>query len=174
MLIVTDQCGLFYEGCDIMDKIGEYILCITAAAIICAIIKSIIDPSTPFGKIIKIICGVFMAVTLLSPLTGIELNFITDYLQEYDRISASAMSDGTQLAYNELSGIIKQQVQTYILDKALDLGLDVDVEVKLTDSNPPTPYQVILTGTASPYKKQMLSQYIIDNLGITQENLKWT
>lgn len=156
-----------------MGKIAEYMLCITAAGILCAVIRSVLDPSTAIGKIVKVICGVFMAVTLLSPLMGLDLEYISDYLKEYKTISASATEEGTQMAYEELSGIIKQQTQSYILDKALDLGLDVDVEVKLTDSDPPTPYQVILTGTASPYKKQMLSQYITENLGITQENLKW-
>lgn len=156
-----------------MESIRSYLLSITAATIITAIIMQISGDKSVTGKILKIITGLFMAVTLLSPLIRFQISDIEQYIQDFQLSSAYAAEQGVQIASEELSNIIKEQTESYILDEASKMGMEVSVEVKLSDSNPPQPCFVTVQGAVSPYQKKYLSQHINDYLGISQENQQW-
>ncbi len=156
-----------------MAEVKAYLLSITAAAVVCTILRHIAGEKGTTEKIIRIITGVFMAVTLVSPLLNFNLKDIERYFSDFQAMSADAAETGTQMANAEMTDIIKLQTEAYILDKARQLGLEIDVEVKLSESNPPVPCHVVLTGTVSPYQKRYISQHISDKLGISQENQQW-
>lgn len=156
-----------------MDLIGSYLLSITAAAVISAILIQITGDKSSTGKIIKIITGVFVSVTLISPLISIRIQDVEKYIQDFQYSSEYAAHKGTEMASEELAGIIKEQTESYILDEASKMGMEMRVEVKLSDTNPPQPCFVILQGSVSPYQKKYLGQHINDYLGISQENQQW-
>ena len=156
-----------------MEWVRSYLLSMTAAAVITAILLQITGSKSATGKIIKIITGIFMSVTLLSPLIRFRLQDIDKYIRDFQLSSEYAVQQGTEMAWEELSGIIKSQTESYILDEASKMGMEMRVEVKLSDSNPPQPCFVTLEGAASPYQKKHLSQHINDYLGISQENQQW-
>ena len=81
--------------------------------------------------------------------------------------------DGIESASSAMADIIKQQTEAYILDKAVSLGVNIDVNVKMSDTNPPVPKEVILSGNVSPYMKNKMIQYITANIGISEENQRW-
>lgn len=156
-----------------MDKITEYLLSITAASIICVLAKIIAGDKSTTGKMISVISGVFMLITIISPLIHIRLGDIGKYIESYSISGEEAASIGVESANEELKEIIKQQTEAYILDEADRMSLDIAVEVNISNTNPPVPDYVTITGNVSPYNKQSLSQYISKNLGLSQENLKW-
>ena len=156
-----------------MEQLRSYLLSITAAAIITAVLIQITGTKTATGKIMKIITGVFMSVTLISPLIKFRIQDIDEYIRDFQMASEYAAQQGIEMASEEMTGIIKSQTESYILDEADKLGIEMRVEVKLSDSNPPQPCFVTLQGAASPYQKKYLGQYITDNLGISQENQQW-
>ena len=69
---------------------------------------------------------------------------------------------------------IKSRTQAYILDKAMALELQLQVEVVLSEDEIPVPEEVRLAGKASPYAKARLQQIIKEDLGIDKEHLIWT
>jgi hypothetical protein len=94
----------------------------------------------------------------------------------FDDISFDAEAfayEGSQMANEAVNDIIKEQIRAYILDEATRLGTQMDVEVKLSDSNPPELSQVIIVGSVSPYQKNRISAYISDYFGISQEQQIW-
>lgn len=156
-----------------MEGLRSYLLSITAAAVIIALVRQITGEKTPLGKILKIVTGVFMTVTVISPLIQFNIQDIDDFIQDFQLSSQYAVDQGTQMAAEELSKIIKQQTEAYILDEASKMGMEMSVEVKLSDSNPPQPCFVTLQGAVSPYQRKHLSQHITEYLGISQENQQW-
>lgn len=157
-----------------MNGVAEYLLTVTSAAVVCSIAKSMAGSKSTAGKITKIVSGVFLTVTLLSPVMNFPLDDVTDFFEDYRSLASEAAASGTEMAAAAMGDIIKEETEAYILDKAVKMDLDITVEVTLCDSDPPAPYQVIITGTVSPYKKNVLSQLIIDDLGIPRENQQWT
>lgn len=156
-----------------MGGVAEYVLSITAAAFLCAIVKHIVDDTHSAGRIIKTVSGIFMAVTLLSPVVDFSFDSVDHLLDDFQASAESVTESGTEMAGDAMSDIIKQRTEAYILDEVERLGLHLQAEVILSDAMPPIPIGVTVTGQISPYYKKILSQFISTNIGISGENLRW-
>ena len=60
------------------------------------------------------------------------------------------------------------------LDEAKALDCDLSVEVILSDDDIPVPKQVRLAGEISPYARQTLTNFMVQQLGIEREEMIWT
>lgn len=156
-----------------MEFVRQYMLGILAAAIICAVINSWFGTKGTHGAIIKLLSGIFMTITLISPVLKLDLSDFSGYIDEIAYEADSAVEYGKQAAGESMSAIIKSQTEAYILDKAANWELNLMVEVTLSGSDPPIPESVVLKGSASPYAKSQLSKCIADDLGISEDQQKW-
>ncbi len=157
-----------------MDSIRQYLLSITAAAIIVGIITNFIGKDSSHGKIIRFLCGLFLALTLVTPWVKINITNVHNFLGSLNTDAGALVADGEAMATNTTASIIISSVKSYILDKASSMGLSLEVEVTLNKTNPPVPYSVSISGSASPYNKQKLQQLIEDDLDIPKERQLWT
>ena len=151
----------------------EYVLCIAAAGIICAVARAFLDRKTAIGRIARLISGILMAVTVITPLGSITFSGISDFWDDLSEDANQYVLEGTSLAENEKAEIIKPQIEAYILDKANRMGLQIAVEVELDGHNGNIPCGVVISGNVSPYGQTQLESYIVDTLGIAEENQIW-
>lgn len=156
-----------------MDSIKQYAFGLFAAALICSIVQVWLKPKGAGGVVLKLFCGLFMTITLLSPLVHIQPRDITDYFSNFSYDADNYVQSGQEQASFAMSEIIKEQTQAYILDKATGMGLDVKVEVTLNEKNPTIPETVVLKGQVSPYAKLQLTNMIEEQLGIHKEKQIW-
>lgn len=152
----------------------EYILGIMVAGIVSSIAGSLVSNKTATGKILRLLTGVLMVVTIFSPVVNISFDHIGDYLDGLASQGDYYAANGKTMAEESMSVIIKQQIEAYILDKADRMGLDITVEVALDDRNNSVPCGVTITGNLSPYAKGIMESYIENNLGISKEHQRWT
>ncbi len=155
-----------------MKEIGGYIFSVACGAILCGILKNLSLKQGTSSAMVKFLTGVFMAVTVFSPLVELEIGNLPEVLFP-DGQTVPAVQTGQDFSYDRLHSIIKDETEAYILDKAEKLALNVQVEVKLSDSDIPVPYQVTIQGSASPYAKSTLMRYITEELDIPRERLVW-
>lgn len=151
-----------------MEAAASYILRLVCGAVISAVILSIGGDSS----IRRMLCGLFMAFLAISPLRDIDLADIPNSLDSFTSSAEAAAQDGVDMASEAILDIIKTESETYILDKAEELGLEVEVSV-LVDSQTQLPVAVTITGNAGPYQKQVLNDYIRENLGIEEGDQQW-
>lgn len=155
-----------------MDIIRNYLLTITAAAIIYAIVMLLTDKKSIYHTMSKIICGMFMTIAVLSPILNIRIQDINwrsrGFFQEGQDIALNAQEDFR----HELTEGIITQTQTYILTKADTLHANITAQVQLSEESS-IPWSVKLSGEISPYGKQLLTQYISQDLGIPEERQIW-
>lgn len=156
-----------------MEKIGQYLLSVAVAALICGILSALVGKKTTGGALVKLLCGLFLVATVISPWAQVQLDDLTSYLDSLTLDANTITSAGVEIAAEEEAAIIKSKLEAYILDKADSLGLDLAVDVTLEEIQPYLPHTVTLTGTVSPYAKQVLSQYIADDLGIPEAYQLW-
>ena len=157
-----------------MDQIRQYLISVTVAAIICSILAAFTEKKSTHNSLIRLLCGLFLSVTIISPWMDFTVNDITGYLDDIKLDASGVVTNGMEEANASRDAIIKGQTEAYILDKASAMQLDITVEVSLSDSDPPIPNAVLLTGAASPYAKQSLKRIITNDLGIPEENQRWT
>ena len=69
---------------------------------------------------------------------------------------------------------MEQQYEEYILDKAEDFGMSVEVKVRVNDASPyPMPIGVSVIGRFSLWQRDQLSAVIKRDLGVPVEQQEW-
>ena len=153
-----------------MGVIKEYLISVTAASVICGIIAGLIKKDSAISAVVKLLSGIFLTITILSPIIKLPLTNITLHIDSLSDEAENTVQVGKQIATEEMKAIITTNVQAYILEKAEKLGADIEVEVFLQDL---IPKSVRIIGQTAPYTKLQLSGYITDNLDIPVEEQQW-
>ena len=155
-----------------MDATRRYVITLTAAAMLCALVKAITAGRKGQEKILSLVCGIFLLATALGPLGLLRLPDLSDptaqVQAEADRMASQA-EDETK---RQMAAIISEEAASYILDKADALGLQLEVQVELDAEL--LPCGVRLQGAASPYARSQLSGQIETELGIPKERQVWS
>lgn len=153
-----------------MDAIKEYLLSVTAAAVICGLVTALAGKSDSVSGLLKLLCGLFMCATVIKPAVDVKLDDVYNFTEQLAVNSDLAVSRGEEMATEEMKRIIKDRTETYILDKANALGAEVEVEITLEDV---IPAGVTVTGDLSPFAKSSLAATITQDLGIPPEEQIW-
>ena len=102
-------------------------------------------------------------------------------INEFDLMMKSILDEGREIAREgeessraALRQIISDETRAYIMDKARSYGAEVEVQINLSQDDPPIPVRCIISGAVSPYVRQQLTKVLISELGIPEENLTWT
>lgn len=156
-----------------MDWLCDYVLRLSATALLCAVIIRFSRGGSAAKMMIKLLCGIVLAYSIIQPIRQLEISDFGDVIMDYRNEADDAVQWGKNVSTEAWAESISQGVQTYILEKAKDLNLDLVVEVELSDDEFPVPVAVSLTGKAAPYAKTVLSDAISRDLNIPKENQKW-
>lgn len=156
-----------------MEGISGYLLSVMAAAIVCAIVKRLLEGKGAAAAVGKMLCGVFLLFTMIAPLTDITLLPLGDITDVWQAEAADAIAQGENSARAEWERGISDRVEAYILDKAAQYGAQLTVTVALGSDAIPLPQRVTIQGNISPYGKTQLQSWIAENLGIAKEDQVW-
>lgn len=168
-----DQHDLFYEGNGIMEAVREYILSVSAAALICAVISLLPGKQTLSGKAAKIVMGLFMMTVLIQPLGKLSFGSMRWEYDNWMQQAQDAVKSGEDYSYDAISNGISRKIEAYILDKAASVDITVMPHIQLSQDMPPKLLHITLEGDAAPYKKTQLSAIIMNALGLDDEDISW-
>ena len=156
-----------------MEGIREYLISVTAATLFCGILRSLAGEKGSSAGLLRLICGIFLALTVIKPLKELDLKDIsilpTNLLTEAQSVSAEGIDDTREAT----SRLIKERCEAYILDKARELNANIYVDIGLSREGEPIPVSSAITGNLSPYAKNQLSRILKTDLGIPEEDQRW-
>lgn len=173
MHYAADQCDLLYEGDGINVWIREYLVGVTAAALICGIIRALFPEKGAVGAVIKTLLGLAMLLAVVRPWMSISTDGIYGWKNDISFDAQGIVNNAEASAKEQLRQRIMEQTQSYILAKADSLGAQVEVSVEVSDEAMAVPCAVRITGAVSPYAKQAISRMITEELGIDREAQEW-
>lgn len=150
---------------------GEYVVCITAAAILLAILNRISGEEGSGSTLLRLAGGIFLTIIITQPLFGVDLSEIGRNAKEFYISGTRASDAGVSLAGGALSESISSQLETYIRDKAAAYNSDLRTEVTLDENF--QPIYIRIKGNISPFAKTQLQNTIEADLGIAKENQLW-
>ena len=157
-----------------MSWVGEYLLRVIAAALIISLTGSVVEKRGPIFSVLKFVTGIVLIAVILSPVRHLNFDGISGYLSGMRVSAESTILEGEDTAKSEIQSYISNQSIAYILDKASALELDISVDVTLSDDTPYSIQSVSISGNASPYAKQRLTQMLCEDLGVSQEAILWS
>lgn len=156
-----------------MAVLRQYILSVSAAAILCGLVTVMIPQGSMKG-ICKLVCGVFLTLLVVEPVTRFDPGkILSSFTGQITSEGETAAAFGEELALDSMVAYIKRESEAYILDKAKELGITVEVQVLVGHEELPVPAAAVIRGSVSRHMRQELEQLIEENLGIAKENLQW-
>ncbi len=147
----------------------QYLLKIICAALVCALTEAAAG-SGPGRQTRKLVCGMFLVLTVLSPLGNTELPRLE--LGSLQRSARAAVAEGEEQADRARLECISEACEAYIWNKAAAMELEVQVQVELDEDG--FPVRVELSGPAGPLARQELIGTIVRDLGLKEGDVIWT
>lgn len=153
-----------------MNLLRQYILSVTAAALLCTLVKALTDAWKGQKGIVHFTCGLVMLCAVLAPIR--ERILPTDWELPMDPEAGQRL---VQEAQTEAERSYRQNIEAltsaYIEDKGARNGAAIEAQVKLDESG--LPWEVQITGTNPGTLRSTLSQEITRDLGIPPERQVW-
>ena len=154
-----------------MGNLRQYMLSLVCTALMCSILIRIAK-NTINVELIKLLCGLFLLLCLLSPFYQTDFATITEGAFSYTEDAHIAVEEGKTLASDMMLQGITEELKAYILSKAEEMDLALSVEISLDPRG--IPIAVILHGSAKPHQKEHIAHILQSDLGIPKENQTWT
>ena len=154
-----------------MEALREYILCVVSAAILCGIVTGLAGKQEASAPVVKLLCGLFLTLSVVKPLAEVKLEDFTDYAVELRAEAVAASARGEEIHDSLLEENIKASAESYILDKAQALSMELEVTVALDEDHVPT--EVVLKGEWEEAGKRKLQGILASELGIAKERQIW-
>lgn len=155
-----------------MEEIRQYILSVISISILCGLAQMFFSGSST-GSVVKLITGLMITITVVGPiLQNKNISFIT-YFENIAVEGDWAVREGEEAAVIATAELIKDRTESYICDKAADMGAVITVDVNLRDGMPPVPSEVTVRGAVSPYVKKQLMSCLQEDLGINEDQQIW-
>ena len=157
-----------------MDALRQYLLSVIAAAIISGCIMSLVGKNLSVNHLIRLLCGIFVTVTILKPVTQFRIPSADELFQNVTDDAQVHIQNGIDEAAREQKRIITQHTEAYILEKASAYNCDLKVCILLSEEAPYEPIGIRLSGAVSPYAKRLLSNWLRESLNIPTEAQEWS
>ncbi len=144
-----------------MDFIRNWVTAIASATIIIATISAIC-PKNSAGRIASLCGNILLSFTLLSPIKAFDISVI----EKYDAQITGEIREKTEMfeavSNNAKKCIIEENLQTYILQKAKNAGIDCQVRIYCKDA---LPYSASVT-CGKPADLKIVAAIIETELGV--------
>ena len=152
-----------------MEWWKEYILSVIGCVLFCGILSNLIS-ELRFQKLIRLISGTLLSLVILGQLPSIDIG---DSLRfKIEKFSPEEYVNlGEQIAQKEQEQCIKEACESYISNKANEMGRSVTSDVYLDGQM--RPYRAQLYGYVDTELQSDLTSILEKDLGITKENQLW-
>ena len=132
-------------------------LSVICAALVCGILTDM-SAKTSFEKLIRLLCSVFLAVTVVYPLIRYRFPEWNADMSIFQPGGEDAVAQGEKIYFQSIASIIRTETEAYILKEAKSIGADLTVAVELDAGNPPAPESVTIRGNFEASVETTLSQ----------------
>ena len=91
-----------------MEALRQYVISVVAAAMLCGIVVRLF-PNGSGKQVGKLICGLFLAYTVLSPISRVDFSKLPDFSLRCMDDAEDAAAMGENLARDSMADIIKEE-----------------------------------------------------------------
>ena len=134
-------------------------------------------PEGGVKKAASIACTVVLIMTVLLPLSKLDLTAYSVELAKYREMGEELTDRGNEVRDSMSRTVIQQECEAYIMDKAVTLGIEIE-EVKVTafwsSEGVWVSQSVKIRSDCGEADRKRLSDVIFAELGIPAENQEWS
>lgn len=154
-----------------MNGLKDYLIAVCSAAILCAVLKQITGKSKLSSGTVHLLSGLFVAICIIAPWKDFSLQDLEMYNPLETQQADVYVETGRQMTQQQIDSIITERTEAYILEKANQLHVQVEVSVELSDDS--IPLRSVIAGKLTQEEKEQLSAFLVKELGIQKEMQIW-
>ena len=156
-----------------MSGMKGYLLSVSSASILVGL-SSVLLPGSMRNKSINFVAAMLLLFAVVAPILKIDAGSVAKSIAMM-QMDAEQMRTGVEVKNREiLSELIKERCETYILDKAERMSVNVQAEITMSEEGEyPYPVFVQISGTLSVEDRTYLQKLIEQDLGIPPEQQEW-
>lgn len=144
----------------------QWLLSVLTVCVLCALAQAVMPPG-PVKGVGRLVCGLVLLCTVLSPLPGLDLEGNTRWLEGWLEGLEEQKRALEQQVGEERKVIIEESYAAYIVDKAEELGLTCTAQVFCREeAGLYLPHWTEVSSPDSQEAQQVLSQFIRQDLGV--------
>lgn len=153
-----------------LEIIRTWILSVTVSAIVIAAAEALM-PEGSVKKAGRLTGGLILVLGVMQPLVSMDYGDLYDMVNTLP-VGAVTRQEADAAAYDPMKGIIEQELATYIVDKAAELGASCTAVVVCAqgEDHVPVPQRTTVSGPLTEAQKAALSGYVEAELGVGREN----
>jgi len=148
------------------DYFYNILVCILIISILAQIVTS-----TKQKQLMRLISGIFLAISIFTPLAQINWSSLLSVSSLPAFYAAPYIAEGKKTALETQKTVIKDTCESYILNKAKSLGADIIIELSLNEELLPV-FAEIYSETDLSIQIQ-LQKILTEDLGIPKEHQIW-
>lgn len=141
------------------------------AALICGVLLSIVHNCRQ-EALIRLVCGMFLMTLLISSWTNMTWRQDISVFQDAQQNSQTYVKEGAEIARQKQVQIISEQLEAYIIEKAMEMNAEIIPVVTIGEDLLPDYVQI--KGKIEPDIKETLSEVMEHDLNISKERQLWT
>jgi stage III sporulation protein AF len=147
-----------------------WLLSLLTASLICAAAESLMPPGA-VKRVGRLVCGMVLLCTVLSPVANLDLDGGQRWLEEYLTGLDEEKGALGQVVNQEMKTIIEEKYAAYIVDKATELGFSCTAQVQCQSDEDglAVPWQTSVSGPLREEDRERLGQIIAQDLGVPAE-----
>ncbi len=149
------------------EFIRQWIISVTCAAMLAAVLQTLL-PKGGAGAAGRLAGGLLLLIATVQPLVGLDYDSLAQALAQLRLEQSISSQELAELNSGLLEELIEEQTQSYILDKAEELGMTCQVTVtcERQEEGLPIPSSVTVSGSFTQEQVDSLSQIIEADLAI--------
>lgn len=149
----------------------QWILSVTCGAMIVSILQVVL-PKSGIGAVGRLAGGLVLLAVTMTPLLTADMDTLEDYLEEYT-LSTEELEETSENRERELlCRIIEEKLESYILDKVKEIGVECTVSVtcEWSEDGIPYPANAKIIHSGAERQLEQLAEKIEEDLGIPRKS----
>lgn len=155
-----------------MNALRAYLLAVAAASLLAGVVLSLLPQGRMHG-IVRLVGALIIVLTVVSPVLKLEIDTMPVGSEEIHTDASDIQERALEESELLFSQLIKERCEAYILDKADQMGLELEVQIIMGHDGYPHPIGVKLSGDISSADARSLGAAIEQELGISIQQQEW-
>lgn len=156
-----------------MDGLGKYLISVSAGVILVVLSQAMVNKKG-LNRVLQMVGGLFLVIIIAAPVVQVDPKEISSAMSQWVETWETAEWKDRNVFEEQLASRIIQNCEEYILDKAAELGMEMEITVELDGSALyPVPSKVVLRGSCTLQQKSELERIIAEDLGVPVSCQEW-
>ena len=153
-----------------IDTIRTWLMGIVIASLAVSLAVALVPPGT-LRRVLSVTGGLILLLVVLQPLLRVDLKEVKLDTSQYQKSVENRRAELKNADNEQMAKLIAEKMESYILDKAKQLGISCTVEVTTKTGEDGVPYPSSAALSCPPSEE--LAAYLEQELGISRERQSW-